>query len=183
MSETKFISVHRHPRPRVRMLTRLAVALGLSGAVIACLLQLFFALTLAPLFWGTLVFTILLSIPLLMLSVLHPEVNVTADGLRLSPLLWHAQSVRWEHLSTLTDHPLIYEDPVMNRRLHGKNRRLREGKVIVLTRNAPVLWQYRVLGLVSGASWTPAFGISTTTHTDYDQLVALLTTRLKLVVT
>ena len=86
--------------------------------------------------------------------------------------------IPWEMLSTLTDHPLIYEDPVINRRLYGKQHRGREGKVIVMCREARVLWQYRLLGLVSGAGWTPAFGISSTTHTDYDQLLQTLTARL-----
>jgi hypothetical protein len=172
------ISIHRHPRPLLHTITRLAVAMGLSAVVLSIPLQLILAFTIAPLLLGTSVFTILLTVPLLILSVLHPEIRVTETGLRLMPMLWRAQSIGWETLSTLTDHPLIYEDPVLSRHLYGKQYRLREGKVIVLSRDAPVLWMYRLLGLFSGVGLTPAFGISSTTHTDYESLLQTIQARL-----
>lgn len=179
MLEATIISIHRHPRPLVRAFTRFAVAMGLSAALLVFLLQIVMAFTVGSLFIGTAIFTVLLTIPLMLLSVLHPEVTITTTGVRLRPLLWQAQTVPWNMLSTLTDHPLIYEDPVINRHLYGKRHRGREGKVIVMCRDAHVMWQYRLLGLVSGAGWTPAFGISSTTHTDYDQLLQTLMSRLE----
>ena len=153
---------------------RVAVSLGLSGLTFALLVELYLGVAVGRLFFGTALFTALLAIPLFLLSVLHPEVRITTDGLRLRPLIGRMESVSWSSVKSLTDHPLIYEDPVIHRRLYGKHRPLREGKAVILNANTSISWRYRLLGTVSGEGWTPAFGISSTTHTDYDQLLATL---------
>ena len=168
------ITVHRYPRPWLRQLERAALVLALILAVVAIILEIAVAFVAGPLLCGMAVFTAILLIPLLLRTVLHPEVDIVADGLVLYPMLWPAQSVPWDALTGITLHPLIFNDEVMGRTLHGKNYRPREGAVILVSPDARLWFPYRIIGGVAGAGNTPAFAISSTTHTDYAELVAAI---------
>ena len=112
-----------------------------------------------------------------MRTVLHPDIDILPDGLIVRPMLWPAQNVKWVDLTGITAHPLVYNDEAMGKTLHGKNYRPREGAVILASRDAGLWFPYRIIGGVAGAGNTPAFAISSTTHTDYPQLIVAIRAR------
>jgi hypothetical protein len=178
LTDTHILSVHDHPQKWRRRLSELLTIVALSAVAIISLTQLLLAITVSPLFVGTAVFTVILALPLLLQSVLHPEITVVEAGLYLRPLLWRQDYITWDRISGLSEHPLLYQDPVMERKLHGKNVKLRQGHLVVLDRDASALWLYRILGGIAGLRWRPAFAISSSTHRDYERLVELITERI-----
>ena len=48
-----------------------------------------------------------LAAPLLLLTVLHPQVTVYPDGLWLKPLVWRGTWVPWAAIASIEDHTLI----------------------------------------------------------------------------
>jgi len=128
-----------------------------------------------PLFFGTACLTVLLMLPLLLQSVLHPEVTLTPEGLRLRPLLWRQEAVPWTALKGITAHPLIRNNALMGRILHGKKYRPREGHVILVERGAGLPAPYRILAWLVGAQHCTAFAISNTTHVRYEALLKAIT--------
>ena len=57
------------------------------------------------------------------------------------------------------------------RHLHGKQWKPREGAVVVVKREAGLWPVYRLVGGLAGVGSSPAFAISSTTHTDYPALL------------
>src|SRR5258708_33685814 len=170
-SSIRVITVHRYPRPWLRHIERVGLALALIVAAVAIILELTLAFVAGPLLCGMAVFTAILLIRLLMRTVLHAEIDVTADGWLLRPMLWSSQCVAWRDLTQIIAHPLVVNDPAMGRTLHGKNYRPREGVVILVHPRARLSPVYRLVGGLAGARTSPAFAISSTTHTDYPVLL------------
>lgn len=173
-SSRQVLTTHRYPRPWLRKIERIGLALAEITAGAAIVLEITLAFIERPLLCGMAVFTAILLIPLSMRTVLHPEIDVTADGLILHPMLLRAQFVAWEHLTRIVAHPLVVNDPAMGRTLHGKNYRPREGVVIIVDPRAGLSPAYRLVGGLAGAGTLPAFAISSTTHTDYPVLLEVV---------
>ncbi len=171
----RVVSQHRSPHPRVRRIVSGLLALGLVTLVAATAAQVVLAwVTAGWLFCGTAFFTAILAIPLLMLTVLHPEIGVSQDGLHVQPMIWRAQFVPWNALTGIIAHPLVTNDETMGRILHGKRYRRREGIVVVAGRESGLGPVYRLVGSLAGAGDMPAFALSSTTHTDYEGLGATI---------
>jgi hypothetical protein len=170
------LAEHHFPRPRVRRIVSQLLALGLMLATLAIIVQLLLVLLVGPLLCGTAFLTAVLVLPLLLRTVLHPEIDVSRAGLMLHPMLWPAQFVPWEALTDMVAHPLLYNDEAMGRVLHGKRYRPRQGAVVVLRREAKLWPVYRLVGQLAGAGNVPAFAVSNTTHTNYDGLISALRT-------
>jgi hypothetical protein len=175
MPNPPILSTHRHPRPLVRKIVAGALFGGILVMLFAIPLQIsFFAFLSTPLCVGTAVFTAILLIPVCMYPVLHPEIDVTEDGLMLHPMLWPAQSVPWNKIEGIVPHPLVFNDDAMGRVLHGKRYRRREGIAVVVSREAGLAVPYQLVGNLAGVGNRPAFAISSTTHTDYEALAAVI---------
>src|SRR5258708_1286255 len=170
-SSIQVITVHRYPRTWLRQIERVGLALALIVAILAIILEITLAFVAGPLLCGMAVFTAILLIPLLMRTVLHPEIDVTADGLLLRPMLWSSQFVAWRDLTQIIAHPLVVNDPAMGRTLHGKNYRPREGGLCRVRPRGGLSPVYRLGGGLAGARTAPAFAIPSTTHTDYPVLL------------
>jgi hypothetical protein len=169
------VSQHRDPHPRVRRIVSGLLALGLITAIAASAAQVILAwVTAGWLFCGTALLTAILVIPLLMGTVLHPEIGVSQAGLHIQPMIWRAQFVPWNAFTGIIAHPLVTNDETMERILYGKRYRRREGIVVVAGRESGLGPVYRLVGSLAGAGNTPAFALSSTTHTDYETLVATI---------
>lgn len=178
MQMSNIPNTYRYPSPLIRKTISRLLALALILMTLAIPLQVILAvLTPAPLCIGTALFTAILLIPLLMRTVLHPEIDVTGDGLILYPMLWPSQFVSWSALEGIVPHPLVFNDDAMGRVLHGKRYRRREGIAVVVAPEVGLVPAYRLVGNLAGVGNRPAFAISSTTHTDYDALVALIRSR------
>jgi hypothetical protein len=158
------VSDHPYPRPLLRRITAVLVALGLFGIVFGVIGLLVLAVALAlPLLPLMAVFLAGMALPLVQLAVLHPHITVYERGLWLQPLLGRRVWVPWEHVVDVTDHTLI-------RRGTRKEREKEHfGQLIVVDRGLP--WPFAVVGGMAGLGFrTRAFGISTYSHTDYNKL-------------
>lgn len=151
----------------------LALALTLILAAAAIALQIVLAFVVGPLFLGTALFSAILTLPLLLQSVLHPEIYLSADGLYLRPMLWRVQFVPRAALLRTARHPLMQSRDVADpqgRLLHGKNYRPREGLVVVVDEQAGLLPFYRLLAGMVGARGGYAFAIQNRAQRDYGSL-------------
>lgn len=156
-------SDHPHPRPMLRRITAVLVALGLVGiaaGVIGLLaLTAIYGLPLLPLAALTL---LTLVPPLLLLAVLHPHIRVYENGLWIKPLLGRACWVGWELIARVEVHMLI------QRGTTKAGQREHFGQIIVVDRG--LTWPFWVVGIMAGIGRVRAFGISTHGHTDYTAL-------------
>jgi hypothetical protein len=164
------ISVHRYPHHRIRRLINWLLMLSLVIVAVVLVIEIILGLVAGPLFLMMALFTAILLIPLLMRTVLHPEIELTADGLTLHPMIWEAQFVPWVAFERQVEHPLLFNNEGTGRLLHGKRYRPREGMVIVISDSAGLSSLYRLVGSLAGAGNRTAFAISSTTHTDYEAL-------------
>ncbi len=157
-----------------RALARLT-ALSLVLCSLAVLAQLLLAVlsgALGVLFAISAAFTATLLIPLVLQSVLHPEIRLSADGIWLRPMIWREQFVPRRALLRCAPHPLIASseaNAALERLLFGRGHRRREGCAIIVARDA-LPPPYRLLARLAGAPEAAAFAISSTTHRDYDRL-------------
>lgn len=171
---------HNHPRPYLRRAATRLIAVGLIGALIGIIAQMILGMILAPLFFGTAFFTAVLMIPLLMQSVLYPEITVLEEGLRLKPMLWEAATLPWSAIREIVPHPLIYNDEVVGQHLHGKKYRPREGVIVIIRRVPGLSPLYLLVGMIAEQWGMHAFAISSTTHTEYQKLVQEIQNQLAL---
>jgi hypothetical protein len=173
------ISVHQAPQQWLRQLNSRVIALALILICLSVIAEAILAFLIGPLMLVIALFTAGLAIPLVLQTVLHPDIEVLQDGLRLHPLIWQTQTVNWSDLTTMLDHPLVYNDPAVGRLLHGKNYQPREGKLILVGPSARLLPWYKIIGIVAGVGALYGFAISNTTHTGYALLLKTLQQHVK----
>ncbi len=175
----EIVAEYRYPLPRVRKVVARLLALCLGAAFLAIIAQVVLSLVAGPLLCGSALLTSILTLPMLLRTVLHPEISVTDAGVILHPMLWPAQFVAWDSLTQIVAHPLVYNDAAMGRVLYGKSYRPREGTVVVISPGVNVWPVYRLVGQLAGAGNVPAFAISSTTHADYGRLLSTLREHVK----
>jgi hypothetical protein len=175
MQPPNVLSTHRHPRPRVSRAISWALVVGILLLLLAIPCQISFSAAYnSPLWIGTAIFTLILIIPVTIFLVLHPEIDVTAEGLRLNPTQSSSEFVPWNKIEGIVPHPLVFNDDAMGRVMHGKRYRRREGIVVVVAAGARLSPAYNLVGGLAGVGNRAAFAISSTTHTDYEALVEVI---------
>jgi len=164
------LSDHPHPRPVLRRITAVMIALGLAGIVLGVIgllaLTVLYELPLLPLAALSL---LALAPPLLLLAVLHPPVSVYENGLWIKPLLGRECWLAWEAITRVEDHTLIQRGTTKA----GQREHL--GQLIVVDRG--LAWPFLVVGIMGGLGRVRAFGISTHSHADYAALHSAITHR------
>ncbi|GAB4546050.1 MAG: hypothetical protein OHK0023_05250 [Anaerolineae bacterium] len=175
-------STHRefhHPIPAFRRASARLIALGLFLIAAALIGQLWLAITfnaIAILICFSGLITLILAIPLLVQTVLHPEITLTDDSLILRPMLWRAERVPLTALVKMTRHPLLPDAAAysgFDRLMLGKHRQPQQGAAIILADANAVNPLYRIVGSLVNVRGA-AFAISTATHSDYADLKAEL---------
>ncbi len=129
------------------------------------------------LFFGGAFFAAVLSLPLIMLTAMFPAVAVDAEGLTLSPMLGGRSRILWAQIAEVRPHPLLYDNESAGRLMHGRGYQPRRGVIVLVQREARLPLPYHLVGRVCGSPLA-GFGISTSAHTGYDQLVRLIEERL-----
>ncbi|MBN1202702.1 MAG: hypothetical protein JXJ20_12690 [Anaerolineae bacterium] len=158
------ISDHPHPHSVLRRMTAVLVALGLIGDVVGVFGLLALGVGLAlPLLPLMAFFLAALSIPLLLMTVLHPRITVYASGLWIKPLLWRGRWVAWDAVVQVADHTLI------QRGQRTRWEKPRDGRLITVSGGLPPV--FGIVGVMAGLGRVRAFGISTTSHVDYTTLL------------
>lgn len=161
-----------HPNPAVDRITQYGALVLVVIMLAAALAQIVLALTIRPalLFILTSIITILMIPFVLMLTASTPGVTVTKDGLTIEPLIWKAHFVPWQDVKAVKYYPLLPQAgaEVPRKAMVGrKNYRPAEGIMLVIPSLPP---QYRITGLLAGEGFTSVIGVTTRTHSNYDQL-------------
>lgn len=166
-------SVHLHPNPRLDRVTQYGAVALVVVMLVATPLQIVLALLGAS--RGLLIFTgvatLLLTLPVLLLTTATPRVTVSPDGITIQPLVWKERFVRWNDVQTIKDYPLLppSDSEVGRKALTGRQRyRPAEGKMLVIP-GLPV--QYRVTGYFAGEGFTGVIALTSRTHHEYDKLI------------
>ena len=165
----------RHPKPVLKRLIEYGAIFVCIVLVLAAGLLLLLPLAGAPAgFLLASPITLLLLIPILMLTANAPAVTVSQQGLTLHPAVWKDQFVRWEEISAVDVYPLLptSETEVTRRFVVGKRRyRPAEGIMLVIPSLSPV---YRIAGFFAGTGMRPIIALTNRAHMNYDSLVGLI---------
>jgi hypothetical protein len=157
--------ISTHPRlypTRTRLIAWFAaVLLGFAALAIVAILIISILNVLPLLFITALFFTVLVT-PVLLLTSLHPAIDVYEEGLQVTPLIWKSHFIPWESLSHLTRHRLLGPPPP-----ERSGKKEVEGLMIVGDHGK---WHFRVVGIFAGQRGKPVFAISDRTHQDYNKL-------------
>ena len=159
------LSAHPYPVPLLRRVTAWLAGAGLLGVALGVVgLVVFGVWHGLPLLPFAAIFLLVMGMPLLQLTVMHPQITAYERGLWLQPLLWRGSWVAWDAIAALNDHTLI------RRAINKRGQVEREGQLVVVKRGLP--WMYAVVGGMAGLGWrTRAFGIATHAHRDYKTLL------------
>lgn len=172
-------TTHRHPNPALNRLIHFG-AIGIVGVMLlAAALQVLLILIGAPVtFLLTAALTLLLALPVLMLTAVAPGVTVDTDGLILHPVIWAERRVGWHEIAAVRPYPLLppAEAETNRRAMVGRrNYRPAEGIMLVIP-SLPA--QYRIGGLLAGERARPIIALTNRAHTDYERLVREITDRM-----
>lgn len=145
--------------------------LGVAILVISVPFQLFLGLAGGTLFFLAIIFSLLLTLPLLMTTVIAPAIEVDADGFTLKPIFWKKQPVKWSEITAIKPYPLLPpSDAEVTRRIVVGKVKYAPADGIMLT--IPKLsWMYRIGGFFAGEKSQPIIAITNRAHSRYDELV------------
>ena len=166
----------RHPNPVLKRLVEVGalvvcVALVLSAGLLLLIPPLVGApsgfLLASPL-------TLLLAIPVLMLTVDAPAVTVSNKGLSLHPVVWKDRFVPWDEVVSVDVYPLLpHADTEITRRYAIGKRRYRPAQgIMLLIPSLPL--PYRIAGFLAGTGARPIIALTNRAHVDYDHLLEIV---------
>lgn len=166
-------TLHPHPHPRLQRI----VQYGALGVVIIMALsapaQIALTLLGAPggLFILSAVFTLLLALPVLMLTAYAPAVRVDVQGITLLPVIWKPQTIPWGEIAAVKVYPLLplADSEVSRRLIVGKHRYRPAAGIMLIIPGLPP--QYRIAGFLAGERAAPVVALTNRAHVDYDKLV------------
>jgi hypothetical protein len=171
-------SAQHHPHPQPRRY-RLSQYLGTAMMLALCLaapLQIILALaTGGALFLLTAPLSLLMLLPLALLTHATPPVSVDEAGITLRPALGRARFVPWESVRAVRPYPLLPPEDAetVRRAMVGRKKYQAAAGVMLIVPALPL--PYRAVGFFAGEGLTPAFALTNRTHIDYDSLVARVT--------
>jgi len=161
-----------HPKPLLNRAVQYGAMFLFMMMVISAPLQAMLTLAGAPSgFILAGILTVLLSLPVLMLTALAPSVSVDDDGLTIHPIIWKQRTISWSGIEMVKVFPLLpTEDQEIPRKwVVGKqNYRPADGIMLVIP-ELPV--QYRIAGFFAGERGKPIIALTSRAHNNYETLV------------
>ncbi len=175
-------STHIHPKPTLNRAIQYGAIITVVLLVVAAPLQVLLTLLGAPggLFILSAFFTLVLALPVLMLTAIAPAVTVSDEGITLKPTIWKARFINWSDVQAIKPFPLLPSPESETNRKTGvgrKNYRPAEGIMLVIP-SLPV--QYRIAGFFAGERAAPIIALTNRAHTDYDKLAKTIGTHFKI---
>jgi hypothetical protein len=166
-------STHEHPNPRLNRAIQYGALVVTVLLLAAAPLQVLLTIVGAPggLFVCSAFFTVLLAMPVLMLTAYAPAVSVDDEGITLHPAVWKDRFVPWDAIRAVKVYPLLpTQDQEVSRRAFVGKRRYRSaaGIMLVIPGLPP---QYRIAGFLAGERAAPVIALTNRAHSDYDRLV------------
>lgn len=172
MTTSVTTSDHAHPRPAQYRLSQFIGAALMLALVVSVPLQFALAfVTGGLLFLLTAPLSLLLLLPLAMLTSATPPVSIDAAGLTLKPLLWPDRVIAWGEIRAVKPYPLLppQESESVRRAMVGRKKYQTAEGVMLIVPGLPI--QYRAAGFFAGEGLTPIIAVTNRTHTNYDRLV------------
>lgn len=164
-------SFHPHPRPLTDRVSQAIAMLGVASLVLSIPFQILFGFAGGTLFFLSVIFSLLLTLPLLMTTVIAPSIQTDDDGLTLKPIFWKKQVVVWSDITAVKPYPLLPpSDAEVTRKIAVGKVKYAPANGIMLT--IPKLpWMYRIGGFFAGEKRQPIIAITNRAHSRYDELV------------
>ncbi|MBC7871868.1 MAG: hypothetical protein H7Y09_13575 [Chitinophagaceae bacterium] len=175
-------TTHIHPKPTLNRAIHYGAMVAVVLLVLSAPLQVLLTLLGAPggLFILSAFFTLILALPVLMLTAIAPAVTVSDEGITLKPTIWKTRFVSWSDVQAVKPFPLLPSpDSEINRKagVGRKNYRPAEGIMLVIP-SLPL--QYRIGGFFAGERAAPIIALTNRAHTDYDKLVKTIGSHFKI---
>ncbi len=162
-----------HPKPALNRLIQFGAA-GVSVLlIVAAFLQTLLSVLIGEggAFFLSAILTLLLMLPVLMLTANAPAVTVSEGGLTLHPAVWKEHHIQWEAIQAVKVYPLLpSEDSEVTRRIAiGRKKYVPAAGIMLTIPKLPP--QYRIAGFLAGERAVPIIALTNRAHTDYEQLV------------
>jgi hypothetical protein len=165
-------NTHSHPKPRLNRAIQYSIMVVFSVMIISAPLQVLLALlTSGWLFILSAFFTLLLSLPVLMISAYAPAVSVNDEGITLHPVIWAERFVPWKDIRAVNVYPLLpTSDTEIARKfvIGKKNYATADGIMLVIPGLPP---QYRIVGFFAGEHAAPTIALTNRAHINYETLI------------
>lgn len=163
------ISNHPHPKATTQRLVGCFAAMGLVFMLIGVMGLFLGGIVYGlPLLIIMIPFLIGLSMPLFLLTSLHPTIRIEENGLQLKPLVFPASFITWENMIERIEHTLV-KPPAPSKVQQQLKRTPHKGEMI-LAKTTALPIHYRIVGFMAGQGFKPTFAISNRTHVDYEAL-------------
>lgn len=166
-------TTHTHPNPTLNRAVQYGAVVVAGLMVISAPLQVLLSFAGAPGggFLLAAILTLLLALPVLMLTAVAPAVTVSEGGLTIAPVIWKRQTIQWDDIQMVKNFPLMpTADMEVNRRyLVGRKNYSPADGIMLLIPSLPL--QYRIAGIFAGERGTPIIALTNRAHTDYETLV------------
>lgn len=169
-------SYHAHPNPTLDRVTQYGALALMIVMALAGFGQISLALSGLPvgllLFTG--IITLMLILPVIMLTTATPSITVATEGITVESVIWRWHSIKWDEIMAVKPYPLLPPSDVeIGRRAFVGRKRYQSAKGIMLV--IPTLpLQYRVTGLFVGEGLTGVIALTNRTHLNYERLVELV---------
>ncbi len=168
--------IYNHPHSKIDRVSQIFALVGVMFIVIAAPFQILFGLSDGILFFLSAFFSLSLTMPLLMSTVIAPAIKVSDEGLTLIPVIWKEHQVKWSDIKAIKPYPLL---PPADAEV---TRKIAVGKVKYAPANGVMLiipqlsWMYRIGGFFVGEHLQPIIAITNRAHSQYGELLyAILT--------
>lgn len=165
-------TTHKHPQFQLNRLIQYGALIIVVILIIMAPLQVMLTLAGAPggLFICSAFVTLLLALPLLMLTAITPSISTSPEGITIDPAIWKSHQIAWDDIQAVKVFPLLPQaDAEITRKIFVGRKKYNPAEGIMLV--IPALpMQYRIAGFFAGAGSQPIIAITNRAHNDYDQL-------------
>jgi len=168
--------IYTHPHRNVDRVSQIFALVGVMFIVIAAPFQILFGLSDGILFFLSAFFSLALTMPLLMSTVIAPAIKVSDEGLTIMPVVWKEHQVKWADIKAIKPYPLLPPaDAEVTRKIAvGRVKYAPANGIMLVIPQLP--WMYRIGGFFVGERLQPIIAITNRAHSQYGELLyALLT--------
>lgn len=162
-----------HPNPLLYRLTQYAASTLMVLMIISAPLQISLTVFMgAPggIFVLTALITLLLTLPVMMVTTATPPVRISDEGIWLEPLIWRNHFISWASIQTIKPYPLLPTEAQETQRrafVGRKNYQPAQGIMLIVS-GLPV--HYRVTAFFAGEGSQSVIALTNRSHCNYLEL-------------
>lgn len=163
-------------QPRMYQISQAALLVTAVVLTVSAPLQLILAVSIAGggMFIMTALLSLLLILPLILMSSATPPVSISRDGLTVQPGLGRAVFVPWAAVKEIKPYSLMppEDSESVRRTMVGRKKYRPAAGLMLVCEGLP--WRYRVVGAFAGEGFSPVVAVTNRSHADYEQFVYLI---------